>query len=307
MDSEAPPPAARTLPSPVRGILIMLLGFFLYGAADALAKYLVTSFHPMQVSFARQLGLTVFVIFLILRHGPGLLRTLQPVRQVARGVMAAASSACFIIAVSFVPLADAVAVAFVSPLIATSLAAIFLGEKVGIRRWSAIGVGLIGTLIVVRPGLGVFHPAIFLVLVSAAALAIRQVLSRSLGATEATHTTLAYTALTATTLLTLPLLWVWTTPDTAAQFGLFALLAVLAAGGEYCFIRALELAGAVVVAPVMYSVIIWSTLWGFVIFAQLPDGWTIVGASVVVASGIYTFYRETRAARIARGGLGGHS
>lgn len=306
MDDPAPPATSvRTLPTAgdsMRGIVVMLLGFFLYSAADAVAKYLTTDFPPLQISFARQIGLTLFVCFLIATRGPGLLRTRQPGRQLARGAMAAISSASFIIAVTYVPLADAVAVAFISPFIATTLAALFLGEAVGIRRWAAIGVGLIGTLIVIRPGLGVFHPAIALAFVSAAALATRQVLSRSLGPREATQTTLAYTALTATALLTLPLPFVWTAPTTLEHWGLFAVLAVLAAGGEFCFIRALELAGAVSVAPVMYSVIIWSTLWGFLIFAQLPDGWTIVGASIVVASGIYTFYRETRAARVAGGG-----
>jgi drug/metabolite transporter (DMT)-like permease len=294
--------SVRILPTAadsMRGIVVMLLGFFLYSAADALAKYLTTDFPPLQISFTRQIGLTLFVLILIATRGPGLLRTRQPGRQLARGAMAAVSSASFIIAVTYVPLADAVAVAFISPFIATALAALFLGEAVGIRRWAAIGVGLVGTLIVIRPGFGVFHPAIALAFVSALALATRQVLSRSLGPREATQTTLAYTALTATALLAVPLPFVWTAPTTLEHWGLFAVLAVLAAGGEFCFIRALELAGAVSVAPVMYSVIIWSTLWGFLLFDQLPDGWTIVGAGVVVASGIYSFYRETRAMRRA--------
>jgi S-adenosylmethionine uptake transporter len=151
--------------------------------------------------------------------------------------------------------------------------------------------------VVIRPGMGVIHPAAVLVLVAALLFALRQILSRRLSSTDKTITTVAYTALTASTLLTLPLPFIWRTPVWGPEVLLLISMAVLAAIAEVMVIRSLELAQAVVLAPVHYSLLIWGTFYGWIIFDQLPDRWTWAGALIIVATGIYTLHRERLAAK----------
>jgi drug/metabolite transporter (DMT)-like permease len=267
-------------------------GMFLFSAVDTHAKFLTDSFHPVQIAWSRQLGLLIGVVFLLLFRGRDILRTDHPVLQISRGALAAGSATIFIFAVSYVPLADAVAISFVAPFMVTILGALVLGETVGIRRWVAVTIGFVGTLIVIRPGMGVIHPAAALVLIAALLFALRQILSRKLSGSDKTVTTVAYTAITASALLTLPLPLVWRTPVFGTELLLLASMAVIAAVAEVMVIRSLEIAQAVVLAPVHYSLLIWGTFYGYVVFNQLPDLWTWVGALIIVATGIYTLHRE---------------
>ena len=155
---------------------------------------------------------------------------------------------------------------------------------------------IVGALIVIRPGLGVVHPAAGLIVLAAFFFAIRQIVSRVLSDSDRTATTIVYTALVSVLVLTVPVLFVWQTP-TAEQVPLLFMLALLAAAAEICVIKALELAMAVVVAPVQYSLILWGTFYGFVVFGQLPDAWTWAGTALIVATGLYTFRREAKAKR----------
>ena len=153
------------------------------------------------------------VLVLFVLKGPSSLKTRHPGLQVLRGMLAVISATAFIHALRYVPLADAVAVSFVAPFMVTIMGALFLGEKVGLRRWSAVTIGFIGTLIVIRPGLGVIHPAVFLVLVAATAFALRQILSRVLAALDRTATTATYTAIASVLLLSAPLPFFWKVPE----------------------------------------------------------------------------------------------
>ncbi len=281
----------------LRGLVVMAMAFFLFAASDAQVKVLTSSLHPIQIVWARQLGLLFGVLVLLVAKGPEILRTRHPVLQITRGALAVLSAVFFVYAISFVPLADAVAVSFVAPFMVTVMGALFLREPVGIRRWSAIVIGFIGTLIIIRPGLGVVHPAMMLVVLAATCFAARQVLSRGLAATDRTSTTIAYTAIASVALLSLPLPYVWITPDTPQQILLLISVAAFAALGELLIIKALEIALAVVVAPVHYSLIIWGTLYGWLIFGQFPDKWTCVGAFIILATGLYVLNREHRLSR----------
>jgi len=232
------------------------------------------------------------VCVLILIRGVKVLRTPKPKLQVLRGVVAVGSATCFIFAVGYVPLADAVAVTFVAPFIVTVLGALVLKEMVGIRRWLAVVAGFIGMLIVIRPGLGLFHPAILLVVVAAMFFSIRQLLSRWLSGIDPVSTTVAYTAIVAFGLTSLTLPFVWVTPTGSKMVSLILVMAILSAIGEVLIIRALDIAQSVVLAPIHYTLIIWSTFYGYVIFNDLPDKWTLLGCSIIVISGLYTSYRE---------------
>jgi S-adenosylmethionine uptake transporter len=281
----------------MRGVALMSLGFFLFAAGDVQSKLLTAELHPLQIANLRSYGLFLGVVVLLIMRGPGLLRSATPGLQIARGLTAAGSAVCFIVGIRYVPLADAVAVTFVAPFIVTVLGAVLLREPVGIRRWAAVAVGFVGMLIVIRPGTGVFHPAIFLILVAATMFSVRQILSRWLGASDSTETTVAYTALTvmAATLVAQP--FVWETPDNLHTWLLILGVTVTAAMGEVLVILALRIAQSVVLAPLHYTLIIWGTLYGYLVFAELPDRWTLLGCAIIVASGLYTLHRERQRAR----------
>lgn len=272
-------------------------GLFLFSAVDTHAKFLTDSFHPIQITWSRQFGLLVGVFYLLMTRGRDILKTQHPYLQMSRGALAAGSATIFIVAISFVPLADAIAISFVAPFFVTVLGALVLGEAVGIRRWIAVSIGFLGTLVVIRPGMGAIHPAAALVLIAALMFSLRQILSRKLSGSDKTVTTVAYTALTASALLTLPLPFVWRTPEWGIEIALLVSMAVLAGIAEVMVIRSLELAQAVVLAPVHYSLLIWGTFYGWIVFDQLPDLWTWVGALIIVATGIYTLHRERLVAR----------
>ena len=309
MTADHPPARGRAAPRPavtaednLKGLTILAGAFLLLGSTDATAKLLSGQFHPLQVVWFRQAGLTVAAMLLLARYGPALLKTAFPARQVIRGSVAILSSVAFVTAITYAPLADAIAVTFIAPFVVTILGAIFLGERVPAARWVAVAIGFLGAVVVVRPGFGVFHPAIFLAMVAAALFAVRQVMSRPLAA-DRTATTLCYTGITSFVIVSLPLPWVWTTPPDLATWGLIALLGGLAALGETTLIRAFEIGEATVLAPMHYSIIIWATMYGWLLFGDLPDGWTVVGAALICATGFYLVGRERAAARRLRRSL----
>ncbi len=270
----------------------MALGFFSFSACDTLAKLLTDEFHPVQVMWMRMLGLFIGVCFIIAQRGAVVLRTPKPHLQIIRGVVAACSGTLFVFAINHVPLADAVAVTFVAPFIVTIFGALILKEPVGIRRWLAVFVGFIGMLVVIRPGTGVFHPAIFLVFLAAVFFAIRQLTSRWLSGVDTIVTTVCYTAIVAFSILSVFQPFYWVTPSSVKIIGMIVALAMTSAVGEILIIRALDITHSVVLAPIHYSLILWGTLYGFFVFGDLPDRWTVIGCSIIVASGLYTTYRE---------------
>lgn len=272
-------------------------GMFLFSAVDTQAKFLTDTLHPIQIVWFRQLGLLGGVIIMLAIRGFSILHTAYPALQITRGALAAGSATIFIVAVSYVPLADAVAVSFVAPFIVTLMGALVLREPVGIRRWSAVAIGFVGTLIVIRPGMGAIHPAVMLVILAATLFALRQILSRVLSGSDRTMTTVAYTALVSSFILTFPLPFVWQWPQTNIELALLGSMALMAAVAETLVIKALEVAQAVVVAPLQYTLILWSTLYGYLVFADLPDFWTWTGALIIVATGAYTLHRERMVSR----------
>jgi len=270
----------------------MLCAMIAFAAGDAVAKFLTSSLHPVQIIWFRQLGLFVGICLLLSFRGLHIFESWRPGLQITRGVLVVCSSVLFVFAVRYVPLADAVAASFVAPFFLTMFGAFLLKEKVGIRRWSAVVIGFVGALIVIRPGMGSVHPAIILVVIAAALYATRQVIGRLLADTDSTVTTIAYTALTASLVVSLPLAFVWQWPASSAQWLLLLAMALTGAIGEILVIKALEVAEAAVIAPMHFTLIIWGTLYGYLLFNQLPDHWTLLGAAIIVAAGIYTFRRD---------------
>ena len=295
-------PSARQTPAHdnTRGFLFMALGFFGFGITDMLAKLLTEHLPLIQVVWFRQSGLFIGVLVLLALRGGHVLRTPHPLLQISRGVIALASAGCFVMSLRYVGLADATAVTFTAPFLVTVFGALLLKEPVGPRRWAAVLCGFIGMLVVIRPGMGVFHPAIAFAFVAALCFAARQLLSRYLSGADSIATTVTYTSLTSFLLCSVPLIFVWETPPSLEVMAMCLAIAAAAGMGEFLIIRGLDVGQAVVMAPVQYTMIIWSTLYGFLVFSDLPDVWTFVGCGIIIASGFYTLYRERVAAKRAR-------
>lgn len=271
--------------------MLMLCAMFLFSAGDMLAKLLTDAYHPVQIIWFRQLGLLCGILLLLSVKGLKLLNTQQPGLQMCRGVLAVASGLLFVFAVRHVSLVDAVAASFVAPFFLTMMGAFFLKEKVGLRRWSAVVVGFLGAIIVIRPGMGVIHPAAMLVIFAAAFYSARQVIGRLLADTDKTETTVAYTAITASAVISVPLLFFWTWPESSFHWLLLLSMSLVAGIAEILVIKALEVAEAGAIAPIHYTLIIWGTIYGYFVFNQLPDQWTVIGAAIIVCAGVYTLRR----------------
>lgn len=277
-----------------RAILLMLFAVFAFALIDVQAKFLSQHLPVMQIAWARHLGmLAVIALIFWPRHGRQVFRTRHPALQVLRGVFVVTATILFLIAIKFVPLADAVALTFIGPLLVTALSSVFMKEHAGLRRWLAVLAGFAATMIIIRPGAGVFHPAAFLALGAASMFAGYQLLGRVTSTADNAATTLTYTALVGAAVLTAVVPFVWQTPATLTHAAMLAGLGLWAAVAEFAIVKAFEVATGPTIAPFQYTMIIWATFYGFVFFGDLPDFWTLIGTAILVASGLYAFYRET--------------
>jgi drug/metabolite transporter (DMT)-like permease len=208
-----------------------------------------------------------------------------------RGTALLGSSLFFISGLRFLPIAEASATSFVSPLFVTALSIVFLGESVGLRRWLATAVGLVGVLIILRPGSGAFHPAALFSIVSALAWACTLVMTRMMSGTERAVTTMAYSSLAGVGILSLLVPFVWVQPSWHdIFFGI--VIGVASTAGQWIVVLAFRYANASVLAPFSYTQLLWVSFLGFLIFGEVPDVWTVTGAAIIVASGLYTAHRE---------------
>jgi drug/metabolite transporter (DMT)-like permease len=257
---------------------------------DGLSKYLAVDYHPIEIATMRQF-FTTLALLPFLARSPLALRPARPLLQIGRGLCMFCSSILFIFGLSHLPIADASAIGFVSPLLVTALSIPLLGEKVGIRRWTAVIVGFAGVMIVVRPGTGAFDPAALFPLASAVAWALGLILTRIMRNSDQVLTTIFYSTLVGLVIGGLALPFVWRTPDLAG-LALMAAMGLLSAISQTLLIAAFARAAASILAPFSYSQMVWATLIGYFAFATLPDALTWLGAAVVITSGIYTLHRE---------------
>jgi drug/metabolite transporter (DMT)-like permease len=275
-----------------RGIVLMGLAMVFFGAADTIAKFFTAHYPILQVVGIRQMGLITGVILYALIAQNVSLKSDQRGLQIFRGLSATGSACLFVLGINFIPLADATSIAFIAPLVVTVLGFFILGEPVGLRRWTAVVIGFMGTLIIIRPGFQTFEFGHLFIVSAASLFAGRQIISRYLSTSDNTMTTVAYTAITSAGILLAVQPFVWQPIQSWEHMALFAIYAILAGTGEFLVIKALEIAHAVVVAPMQYTILIWVTLYGVVFFGIFPDIFTFLGAGVIMASGGYTLLRE---------------
>ena len=281
-----------------RALLLIVLAGVCFSTLDATAKYLVQDHTLFLVVWARYAG-QMLVVTPVAWHlgGSGFWRTRHLRMQLARSLCLVVATACFFGALRFLPLAEGSAISFMAPMFAIVLSRPVLGERPSRARWMASIAGFIGILILVRPGSAVFHPATVLLVLAAIANALYQLLTRKLP-NDSPSTTLFYSALVGTVVLSLALPFAELPGEVTFNDAFFLLtLGVFAGLGHWLLIKAFLRAPASLLAPFTYLQISWATLYGYLIFGQLPDGLSAVGMAVIVASGVGLVLHERRVAK----------
>lgn len=297
---------------PSRGILLMVLAMLLFASMDAGSKILIQTYSVIQILWVRFLFFFALALIIAMANGGirAAARTRRPGIQVLRAFVIVAEIAAFVLAFQHMGLADVHAIAAMTPLIVTALSVPVLGERVGKRRWLAVLAGFAGMLIIVRPGLGITHPAAGLAIAAAGLFAAYQLLTRIAGRHDSATTSLLYMAGVGVVALSVIGPFHWKTPVIqenwwaywGGDWGLFFLVGLLGCGAHFALIEALRLAPAAVVQPFNYALFVWATVIGYLVFGEFPDAATVAGGGLVIGSGLYAFYREQRAAAFTRAG-----
>lgn len=275
------------------GIALMCGAVACFACLDATAKYLNQFMSTAEVAWARYAA--AFVIALIPSNPmtrPGLVRTNRIWLQIARSALLLGSTICNFFAICWLQLDQALAIMFSVPIMVAVLSGPLLGEQLHWRRWTAIGVGFCGVLVVTRPGFGGIHPAALISLLAAGCLSLYSITTRMLAATDSSETTLFYSNLVGTVALIPFLPLVWTTPNDPFHLALMVEMGVLASGGHYLLIAGHRLAPASLLSPFIYTQLVWVLIVSYLVFGNLPNTWTVAGAAIVIGSGLYILHRE---------------
>ncbi len=293
--------AERAARDRLLGILLISVAFFLFACLDATAKYLGDELPALQIVWCRFFTHLVLalVLFRIWRT-PQLLTSRRWGLQLLRAVFLLSSTVFNFFAVRYLQLAETMSIMFAAPFVVTALAGPLLAEWAGPRRWAAIIVGFVGVLIVTRPGLGGMHWAAILSVAAMTSYALYALTTRMLAATDSAVGMLVISAAVATLAVTPFAFSEWVTPASPKTWLLLLSTGFLGCIGHFLLIKAHRLAAAPVLAPFLYIEIVWMIGLGYFIFGDVPGMWTLVGAAVVVASGLYILYRE----RAVKGDVG---
>jgi drug/metabolite transporter (DMT)-like permease len=271
---------------------LLASGVTLFGIMDGLAKLLAGEYSGVQVVWARY-AFAVPVILATARPAawPGLPRCERPSLQAARGLLPLLASVTVILGLGLMPLADATAISFASPLLVVALSAPLLGERVPVHSWVGVACGFAGILLIVRPGAGTIAWAALFPLATALFFALYQVLTRLAGRGDDPAVTLAWTVAVGLVLTTPPPPPYWH-PVGGADWPLLVLSGVLLGAGQFLLIRAFATAPAAVLAPFTYAQIVAAVAFGVGVFGEVPDLWTAVGTALVILAGVYVLQRQ---------------
>ena len=266
----------------------------LFVGVEVFGKQLVDdeAMNPIQVLWLRAL-FTVFAMPFLVRRSPiTIARTNHLKMQLTRSALLMVAGLCFFFSLQEVPLGDAVAIVFVSPLFMTAIAFFFLKEMVGWRRWMACVIGFVGALLIIQPGMGVRHWMYLLPLGDALFSAVYAILTRRIGLADSTSTSLFYSVLGMATLFGIPMIWLWQTPN-FDQWLLLLGISVFGLMAHFSHIRAYAEGEASLLAPLSYIHVVFTTFMAFVVFGTLPDAMAAAGILLIVGAGLYILHRET--------------
>jgi drug/metabolite transporter (DMT)-like permease len=281
---------------PVKGIMLVLATGFLFSISDTLSKLLTETIPVFEIAWLRFGAFVAMVVPAAMIQGRAGLRSSRPGLQVLRGLGVTGSSIFFNFGVVSLPIAEATVIGFASPIFITALSIPLLGEKVGIRRWSAVVVGLVGIIVVARPGAAGFNPAAIFPLLSSMSWSFAMIFTRKLSASDPPLAIMAYSAVTGFIVLSLLLPYVWV-PPSLTDIALGLCVGIASTSSHWVLIAAYRRADASLLAPFSYIQIIWASILGFLFFSALPGPTTLLGAAIIAASGIYTAHRERMAAK----------
>jgi drug/metabolite transporter (DMT)-like permease len=275
------------------GVAVMLLAMLLFAWLDASNKWLSQGYAIAEIMLVRYALFCAVALWLARGSLRAFMRSRRPYLQAMRALLLVLEMAAFVFALRYLPLADVHAIAAVTPLLVTAFSLPMLGERVRPRQWAAVLIGFVGVLVIVRPGFAQLDWAIALPIVGALLFAIYQILLRMVARDDPPPTTVLYSAFVGLAAMLVPGSLEWRTPAGAdwlwfACAGLFGSLAHLA------MTRALDLAPAAVLQPFGYTLMVWAALLGWLVFGQFPDLWTIAGAAIVTAGGLYGWLAERR-------------
>lgn len=276
---------------PVSGILWVMIAILWFVGLDTLAKYLMKDYPMVQVVWARFFfHMLIVSVFLGIRVRQ-VATSRSPKLQVIRSCLMLATTSLFFTGLQFLPLATATTLMFLSPIFVTVLAIPLLGEQVGLRRWVGVALGFCGALVVVRPGMVALEWSMLIVIAAALSHALYQILTRSVRAEDSPTTSLFYTGLAGAVVMSMVVPFHWQAVS-APAWPLFLGLGIAGCVGHLCFIRGFQRAPASLVAPFSYTSLLWAALSGYLLFNELPDGWTLTGASLIIVAGLYIFRRQ---------------
>lgn len=291
MNDAASRASHRHADHPLRGIALIVGSTVFLACSDTLAKYLGRTLPPIEIGWIRFLVFLLIMLPVVVAAREAPLRSARPKLQVLRALALVSSSVLFITGLMFLPIAEASATSFVAPLFVTALSVPLLRESVGIRRWLATLAGLAGVVIVVRPGSAAFDPAVILPILSALAWAVTLTLTRMISGADRVVVTMTYSALVGFVALSVLVPFVWVTPSWQ-DIAIGVAVGFASTLGQWIVVLAFRYADASALAPFSYVQLVWVTILGYLVFGEIPDLWTFVGAAVIIGSGIYIAHRE---------------
>ena len=293
-------PAEQAYRDRLTGIALMCGAVFLFAGNDAAAKYLNGHMDTVQVVWARYMSSFALAVVLLDPIGRAkLMHTARPWLQLFRSALLLVSTILNFVALRYLQLDQTMAIMFCTPFLVALLGGPLLGEWIRWRRWTAIIVGFCGVLLVARPGAGGIHPAALLILAAALCYAIYTITTRILSRSDSDETTNFYSNLVGAAVISLAVPFFWTSQSDPVIILVMAAMGLFSGMGHYLLIRAHRLAPAPVLAPFIYTEIVWMIALGYLLFADVPNSWTLAGVAVVIASGLYLLYRE----RVVKGEL----
>ncbi|MDH5559004.1 MAG: DMT family transporter [Alphaproteobacteria bacterium] len=285
----------------VLGAIHMVIGLFLFGVMEVLIKWQVADYPVHQLVFFRaSFGLIPCLVLVWQAGGLSTLKTTRPFEHLLRSLVGLSAMWLVFSAYETMHLADVGAILFAAPLFLTAMAGPVLGETVGARRWSAVMVGFVGVLLILKPGTTALQPAAVGVLGAAFLFAVAMIFMRRLGTTESAATITFYLSVFIVLVsLVLIALFGWVTP-TPADFLALAMIGLIGGTAQLFLTQSLRLGEAAVVSPLRYSSIIWAVLFGYLFWGSLPDAMVVTGLVIVISSGLYILHRETRLSLVER-------
>jgi len=276
----------------MKAIILNASAWMILPVMDAFAKHLSLSMHVFQITWARYFFTVVFTLSLmVVFYRNTLVWSKRPKLQLIRGIILAFTTLCFFYSISIISLPKALTLAFVAPITCTALSPIFLSEKVGIRRWSAVLIGFLGCLIVIRPGFIELNLATLAALACGICYGVYLIITRKLSTSDNPLLTLLMTGIVGAILVSAIIPFYWVKPS-LNQWSLMAGIGIFACIGHLFLILSLKYADASKLAPLGYTEIIPNVLIGYYFFSELPDNWTYVGLLIIILSGLYISRRE---------------